>query len=301
MTSETTGTNERTRPERPARKLPRLRTGVAVALLCIMVAACEPPPIPGAAPLRYRDEFFAGVTKTTDVVYGTAVNQLGATVTLKLDVYRPTGDTATSRPLVIFVHGGSFCCLNKSSPEILDETSVLTKKGYVTASIDYRLSTHGCTRVDAECAQAIVDAREDAQASVRFFRTNASTYGVDPSRIAIAGTSAGAITALNVAYTTDGASPSSNVSAAVSLSGAALGTSPDTGEAAALLFHGTADPLVPYQWALNTVNAARAKGLLTYLITWEGEGHVPYLQHRTQILDLTTNFLYRQLDLGSIP
>jgi dipeptidyl aminopeptidase/acylaminoacyl peptidase len=65
-----------------------------------------------------------------------------------------------------------------------------------------------------------------------------------------------------------------------------------------LLFHGTNDALVPYQWAVDTVNAARAAGLDAYLTTWEGEGHVPYAQHRTQILDQTTNFLYAVLDLA---
>ena len=45
----------------------------------------------------------------------------------------------------------------------------------------------------------------------------------------------------------------STVRASVSLSGARILTTPNPGEAAALLFHGTADSLVPYQWALDTV------------------------------------------------
>jgi len=136
-------------------------------------------------------------------------------------------------------------------------------------------------------------------------RKNAATYGVDLNRIAIAGTSAGAITALNVAYNGDTPSPgphpgtSSRVRAAVSLSGAALPwTDANAGDAPALLFHGTADGLVPYDWAQSTVDAASAAGLVAYLVTWPGEGHVPYVAHRQQILDLTTNFLYWMLDLA---
>ena len=80
--------------------------------------------------------------------------------------------------------------------------------------------------------------------------------------------------------------------------GAAIGTTPGPGGAPALLFHGTADPLVPYAWAQATVQAAKAAGLVAILVTWVGAGHVPYLQHRTQILNKTTNFFFQELDLA---
>ena len=46
---------------------------------------------------------------------------------------------------------------------------------------------------------------------------------------------------------------------------------------------------------------ARAAGDKAILRTWEGEGHVPYVQNRTQIIDETRNFFYRQLDLADAP
>jgi acetyl esterase/lipase len=258
---------------------------------------------PGDAPLRYRDAVFTGVTTTRDVTYGSAVDQDGETVTLALDVYRPAGDTVTERPAIVWVHGGSFAFGSKTSPEIVDEATTFAKKGFVTVSINYRLSPNGCTTVTAECVTAIVDAKHDAQAAVRFLRAHADDYDVDDSRIAIAGTSAGAITALNVGYGPEDVGNSGNpgfastVRAAVSLSGARILTTPNAGEAAALLFHGTADGLVPYQWALDTVAAADQAGLQAFLTTFEGAGHVPYTQNRTTILDQTTNFLYWTLDL----
>jgi acetyl esterase/lipase len=288
------------------RSLVKPRLLLAALCIGVVTSGCALLPVPGDAPLRYRDAVFSNVTKTADVVYGSAVDQLGVTTALKLDVYQPAGDTLTRRPLIIWVHGGSFRALDKQSPELLDETSTFALKGYVNASIDYRLAPHGCTSITVECLQAIADAREDAQAAVRFFRANAATYGVDPTRIAIAGTSAGAITALNVAYESDNPGNSGNpgyssaVRAAVSLSGAAIpsGAIDSHDNVAALLFHGTVDPLVPYTWADATANAATAAGLTSYLITWPGEGHVPYLQHRDEILDLTSNFLYRTLDVA---
>jgi carboxylesterase type B len=276
-----------------------------VGVLALVAAGCDLQKVvpQGDAPLRYRDPIFTAVTTTSNVTYGSAVNQQGQTVTLQLDVYAPTGDAVTDRPAIVWVHGGSFAFGSKTSPEIVDEATVFAKKGFVNVSINYRLSTNGCTTVTAECLTAIVDAKHDAQAAVRFLRAHADDYGVDEGRIGIAGTSAGAITALNVGYGPEDVGDSGNpgfastVSAAVSLSGARILTTPDPGEAAALLFHGTADTLVPYQWALDTVAAAEAAGLQAYLTTFEGAGHVPYTQNRTTILDQTTNFLYWTLNL----
>jgi acetyl esterase/lipase len=262
---------------------------------------------PGAAPLRYRDEVFATVATTTGVTYGSAVDQQGTTVTLRLDVYAPpASDPETSRPAIVWVHGGSFSSGTRTSAEIVDEATTFAKKGYVNVSISYRLTPGGCSASapTATCVQAIIDAMHDAQAAVRFLRANAPTYGVDANRIAIAGTSAGAITALNVAYNPDDVGnsgnpgPSSAVGAAVSLSGAKILGAAGAGDAPALLFHGTADGIVPYQWAVNTVKEAKAAGLLALMTTWQGAGHVPYAAHRTEILDQTRNFLYFELDLA---
>jgi predicted esterase len=138
---------------------------------------------------------------------------------------------------------------------------------------------------------------------VRFLRANAATYHVDPDRISIGGSSAGAITALHVGFETSDFGTSGNpgfsssVRAAISLSGASVIVAPHAGGADSLLFHGTADPLVPYQWAVNTNSQALAAGLPSELITWQGAGHVPYTQHRQEILDDTTNFLYWSMDL----
>jgi len=200
---------------------------------------------------------------------------------------------------VIFIHGGGFSGGSRTSPEIVDEATTLAREGYVTASISYRLTPEGCSAggPTAACLTAIVNARDDALAAVGFLRTNAAAYGIDQSRIAVAGTSAGAITAANVAFSsTDTAATA--VRAAVSLSGAHILTVPDPGDAPLLLLHGTADFVVPYAWAQNTVAAATNAGVRAVLTSWEGDGHVPYLAHRTEILEQTRNFLYWHLDLA---
>lgn len=279
---------------------------VVTACIALVGAGCDvhlavPP---GDAPLRYRDEVFAEVVTARDVAYGSAVDQRGQTVTLRLDAYTPAGDTVTSRPAIVWVHGGGFTAGDKTSREMVDEATTFARKGFVSVSINYRLSPQGCFPVSAACLTGITHAKHDAQAAVRFLRAHAVDYGVDPDRIAIAGTSAGAITALNVAYGPEDVGSSGNpgfpstVRAAVSLSGGRILTSANAGEAAALLFHGTADAIVPYQLAVTTRDEAKAAGLVTYLTAWEGAGHVPYAEHRSEIVDQTTNFLYWMLDLA---
>jgi predicted esterase len=271
-----------------------------VGVLVIVAGGCNWPGIapPGNAPVRYRDPVFNAVTVTSDVTYGTAVNLENQTITLTMDEYQPTGDTVNARPAIIFVHGGSFCCGDKTSPELVDEATTFAKEGYFNVSINYRLESPGCSGSFSNCSQAITEAAEDAQTAVRFLRTNASTFHIDPTRIAIDGSSAGAITALNVGYATS-EDPSAAVRAAVSISGAHLGfgtVSP--GDAPALDFHCTTDPLVNYQWAVNTINAAHAQGLDAFLESWDATCHVPYAQHRQQILDQTRNFLWWEMDLS---
>jgi acetyl esterase/lipase len=271
-----------------------------VAVLTIVATGCDFPNLfpPGSAPVRYRDPIFKTVTITNNVTYGSAVNLENQTITLKLDMYTPAGDTVTARPAIVWVHGGSFCCGDRTSPEIVDEANTFAQKGYVNVSIDYRLESPGCTDTFSNCVAAIEEATADAQIAVRFLRTNAATYGIDPNRIAIGGSSAGAIAALNVGYSSS-EDPPSRVSAVVSLSGAQLvvGTI-SHGDAPAIDFHCTTDPLVSFDWASQTIFTAASLGLDAFLESWNETCHVPYLEHRQQILDQSTNFLFWEMGLG---
>ena len=271
-----------------------------VALFAIIVAGCEWPNIfpPGSGQVRYRDQVFSAVTVTNNVTYGSAVNLSGQTITLQLDMYQPTGDTVTSRPAIVWVHGGSFSGGSKTSGELVDEATTFAKLGFVNVSINYRLESPGCSGSFSNCGEAIQEAWADAQTAVRFMRTNAATYSIDPNRIAIGGSSAGGITALNVGYAS-AEDPSARVRAAQSISGAKLSSSAvSAGDAAALDFHCTTDPLVSYQSAVNTVNAAKAQGLDAFLESWDATCHVPYAEHRQQILDQSRNFLWWEMDLA---
>ncbi len=152
---------------------------------------------------RYRDDVFKKVTVTRDIQYGQPpAGQYGEGEPLLLDLYQPKKDTLTKgRPVLIFVHGGGFTGGDKTSGPAPVLAKEFAKKGYVTASINYRLSgpPSGCTGangVTPECFAAAFDAVHDAQAAVRWFRVNSRDLAVDKKRIAIGGESAGAITRL---------------------------------------------------------------------------------------------------------
>ncbi len=284
----------------------RTPTRRRLACLVLLVAAvfltgCEQfvtPPGEGA--VRYRDEIFTTVGKTPDVQYGSAIGQSGGNVDLFVDIYEPDGDTVTARPLVILAHGGSFCCGTRNSAEIVDQANVLARRGFVAASISYRLNSPGCSAGGAtsQCVAAIDDAREDGQAAISWFRANAATYRIDSDRIAIGGSSAGGILAADVAFASS-SDPDTAVQAGFSLSGANILQPPNTGDAPLLLFHGTADVVVPFAWAQNTLAAGNAAGVRTVMTQWEGAGHVPYVAHRTEILEQTRNFLWWHLNLAN--
>ena len=91
---------------------------------------------PGDSPLRYRDQAFDNVTVTKDLQYGSAPDGNGNPVALKLDLYQPTGDTQTKRPAIVWVHGGSFCCGDKTSPEIVDEANTFANSATLRSRSD---------------------------------------------------------------------------------------------------------------------------------------------------------------------
>jgi acetyl esterase/lipase len=284
------------------------RKGLAalVTLLAVgLISGCTLPKPPGAAPLRYRDQVFSNVTVTSNLQYGTAPNAQGTPVPLMLDMYRPTGDTQTSRPALVWVHGGSFSTGDKTNIVPVDVANTFAKLGYVVVSINYRLLGSGCIANPSGCTVAAIEAKRDAQAAVRWLRANAATYGIDSTRIGIGGESAGAITATLVGLLSEDVGSSGNpgwpstVGGFVSVSGGVpTGSLASAGDAPGLFFHGTADNVVPSSWSVDTANAMVAAGVPAWLQLQDGAGHVPWAQYRTLYLEQADWFLYLYLDLA---
>jgi acetyl esterase/lipase len=176
---------------------------------------------------------------------------------LQLDLYRPLRATRPM-PVIVLLHGGGF--VDGARADMAQLAEALAYRGYASAAIDYHLSqgswfpTQELTDPGLMAAAAL--ARQDAATAVDWLRANAGTYRLDPGRVAVAGYSAGGITALELAT-----HPPPAVWAAASISGAAI----DMTAAAAphpplLLVHGELDDVVPQTLADTTCQAAVAGG-----------------------------------------
>ncbi len=151
---------------------------------------------------RYSSDVYPTTTLTSNIVYGQNLNYAGTNKILKLDFYEPTSDTATVRPLIIWIHGGSFLGGTKTDADMVALSQAFSKKGYACASIDYRT---GFFPIDsANSVKAVMRAVQDAKAALRFFYKDradgTNTYKIDTNNIFIGGSSAGAITALHLTY-----------------------------------------------------------------------------------------------------
>jgi predicted esterase len=280
---------------------------MAIALLAA-VAGCTVPRPPGDGPLRYRHPVFSSATVSTNITYGSAPDNSGNPVALQLDLYRPAGDTVARRPVVVWVHGGGFAAGDKASGR--NFATYFARRGYIAASINYRLlAPPGCggnPDPTPECVRAAEAAQHDAQAAVRWLRANAAFLGVDASRIAMAGSSAGAITSLLTGWrpedpgTSGNPGPSSAIRAAVSIAGGTPTNEYITaGDAPAIFFHGTQDRTVFYAWAVSNAGAMYNLRIPVVLQSFQGAGHGLVEQGFGDVIyEQASYFLYGMLDLA---
>ena len=153
---------------------------------------------------RYEMEIFDQVNVST-VTYSDVHN-------LSMDIYQPVGDTYENRPVIIFAHGGTFIFGSKNNPTVVELCETFAKRGYVTASINYRLANdivglfeQFTFYTNTESAyEVVLNAMMDGKAAVRYFRKdfaeNGNSYGIDPDQIWAGGNSAGGVLFLHVGH-----------------------------------------------------------------------------------------------------
>ena len=147
---------------------------------------------------RYVDSIFE-VEKNT-YVFGQNTTYDGTNQTLNLDLYTPKNDIESKRPCIIFCFGGSFVTGSRTSTELVQLAEFFTKKGYVCASIDYRLDNFLNLIAAESTTKAVWRAVQDAKAAIRYLRSKQTDFKIDEKQIFIGGTSAGAITAMTAGY-----------------------------------------------------------------------------------------------------
>jgi len=124
----------------------------------------------------------AQVTPThADLVYATV-----GPAPLELDLYLPAGAPAP-RPTLVFIHGGGWSGGDKAPIPALCTAAL--NQGFAVASVNYRLTSQAALFAPES---VIFPAQiHDVKGALRWLRANAATFGLDPTRFASFGTSAG--------------------------------------------------------------------------------------------------------------
>lgn len=249
----------------------------------------------------------------------------GENIRWTLDLFVPKAKSEAPRPVIIFVHGGGWRNGSKRTGVFFNAAMDYAEKGYVTATINYRLTG------DAPFPACI----EDVKCAVRWIRANAQTYNAAPSRIGGFGISAGAhlVSMLGLAgpeAKLEGDGPNQDQSSLIqavyacatptdfALFGPDLGADSKWAESGYdpaelvrlsspithvnpeappfLLVHGTADKTVHVKHGDTFVEALKAAGAkdVTYLRI-EGAGHGVHNQQSAKTLPAMEAFFERVL------
>ena len=260
------------------------RTLLAATVLCSIAVAQQqsnyPPNMPEARVETYKS------------VEGTD---------LKIWIFEPEGHKASdSRPAIVFFFGGGW---RRGTPgQFRNQAKHLAARGMVAMAADYRvLDRHGVK--GHKCVQ-------DAKSAIRWARANAKRLGIDPSRLAAGGGSAGGHLAASTATLPEHDDPAGDKSISSKPDALALfnpgtvlasvpgkfemdeeqiasraeraGVEPESispyhhvksGFPPAIIFHGKADTTVLYRTAELFTEKVKSVGSRCQLVGYEGEIH----------------------------
>jgi len=266
----------------------RLRAGMALVLGLLCFAS---PPLrgetQGGSPAQTE------VKVVADLAYGLEARQV-------MDLYLPPPGSGP-HPAVVLIHGGGWVSGDKKGMRPF--AIMLAQRGYVAASVNYRLAP--AHRWPAQL--------DDVQRAVRWLRHNARKFGINPDKMASWGASAGGHLAafLGVREARENSDPllsrySAKVQCVVDLFGpmdlVAASLTPAARVVEALIgkpyseapaewedaspirfvtkddapfyiIHGTEDALVPVWQSERMERALKGAGVEVHLVKVEGMGH----------------------------
>lgn len=154
-------------------------------------------------------------------------------------------DDAEVRPAVLFFHGGGFATTRVEQFE--RQAQLVADAGMVGIVVEYRVTAEGTTRNDAV---------DDGAVALAYVVANAAELGVDPDRVAMAGSSAGGALA-TVASPGAGAlvlfNPAVNADSAVF-----------AGAVPTIVFHSREDTIVPFATVAGFCDAAVSCELVAF-------------------------------------
>ncbi|MCB9032606.1 MAG: T9SS type A sorting domain-containing protein [Chitinophagales bacterium] len=283
---------------------------------------------------RYQKKIFSFVKRTNNIVYATKYQSNNQKIYLKYDVYEPIGDTAQSRAVMLLIHGGAYLKLiDQNSPDIVLMADYFAKLGYVAVSIDYRQEPDILGLLNEEVmvkavSRALIDTKDAIDHFVATYE-NGNPFRINIDNAYIGGVSAGGVSTMFICYLdslqqmpeqyqqwiieANGPEADSILrhkfdhvkpKGAFSVSGAILDTSWIVDNGIDLLVnHGSADPIVPYNYdrpfgipTLPKLFGGKAiyprainQGIRCEFEDWIGYSHVPFMN--LTLPKMITNFI----------
>ncbi len=171
---------------------------------------------------RYTSQVFTEVSVQKNVVYARNISVLTGSplaIDLLMDVYTPVGDTETDRPVVLYLHTGSFLppIINgqvtgsRSDSTVVEMCTRLAKMGYVAIAATYRQGWNpvatgpaGQNTRTGTLLNAVYRGIQDVRAAIRFLRKgvaeNNDPYGIDPEKIVVWGQGTGGYISMAAAF-----------------------------------------------------------------------------------------------------
>ncbi len=156
-------------------------------------------------------------TVTKNIVYATGATK-ATPIDLLLDVYQPKdiglAPVPPNRPAIVIQDGGAWTSGSKDAGRVTTPAKYFADRGYTVFVTDYRqigdnpvpgpgpwdsLVIPGLLKLYPG-AGTIRSGIEDFSKAITFVRDNAATYGIDATRVAATGGSAGGINAMLLAY-----------------------------------------------------------------------------------------------------
>jgi acetyl esterase/lipase len=160
---------------------------------------------------RYVNPIFNTVYKHSNVKYGEAPvwNIPYNNTDLFMDIYEPVGDVLTQRPLMLWVHPGGFLLGDKELDDMVALCDSFARRGYVTASIGYRLGFNPLSSSSAE--RAVYRGTQDVRAAIRYLMEYSDIYDIDTNYVFLGGSCAGAVATVLVVYADQDVAPLSSM------------------------------------------------------------------------------------------
>lgn len=217
-------------------------------------------------------------------------------LTLEMDVFIPKTKSKEKQPLLVHVHGGGFSGGDRKWDHAVARQAAA--EGFVAASISYTLYMKGksfsCDGVLPEKIKAIQIAANQLQQAVVYFLKNPKDYNIDPAKVFISGSSAGAETVLHAAFwdskmmsvypqrLPEGFKYAGVISGAGAIMDLNL-ISPGN-LVPVMLFHGSCDTTVPYGTAAHHYCPPNSPGWLMLFGSYSVYNHIVGLKGNTLLV-----------------